>query len=223
MERMRRRLVDLSHPIVEQMTTYPGLPGPELTDHLTRAQAEERYGDGVTFHIGRITLVGNTGTYVDSPYHRYADGVDLAGLPLERLADLPGVVIDTTRTGRRQVTADDLSPIDPTGRAVLVRTGWDRQWRTSAYGVEAPHLTRAAAEWLVTHNAALVGIDSVNVDDVDDLARPAHSLLLGANIPVVEHLRGLDELPAEGFRFHAVPAPVERFSTLPVRAYAVLG
>lgn len=219
----RRRLVDLSHPIAERMTTYPGLPGPELTDHLTRAAAEERYGPGVTFHIGRISMVGNTGTYVDSPFHRFADGTDLAGLTLDRLADLPGVVVDVTGTGRRAVAVGDLSHVDVADRAVLIRTGWDRHWRTPAYGIDAPFVTRPAAAWLVANAVVLVGIDAVNIDDVDDHARPAHSLLLDAGIPIVEHLCRLDTLPVSGFRFHAVPAPVERFSTLPVRAYAVVG
>lgn len=205
------------------MTTYPGLPGPELTDHLTRTAAEEHYGPGVTFHIGRISMVGNTGTYVDSPFHRYADGTDLAGVSLERLADVPGVVVDVTGTGRRGVAVDDLSGSDVAGRAVLIRTGWDRHWRTPAYGVDAPFVTRSAAEWLVANGVTAVGIDAVNIDDVDDRTRPAHSLLLDAGIPVVEHLCRLDSLPTSGFRFHAVPAPVERFSTMPVRAYAVVG
>jgi kynurenine formamidase len=223
MDTTGRRLVDLSHPIVEHMTTYPGLPGPELTDHLTRAAAEEHYGPGVTFHIGRISMVANTGTYVDSPWHRYPDGADLADLRLEQVADLAGVVLGAAGTGRRAVDVDDVHGLDVGGRALLVHTGWDRHWGTAAYGIDAPFLTRRAAEWLVGQQVALVGIDSVNIDDVDDRSRPAHSLLLGAGIPVVEHLCGLGQLPGEGFRFHAVPPPVERFGTFAVRAYAVVG
>jgi arylformamidase len=218
-----RRMIDLSHPIVEGMTTYPGLPGPELSDHLTRDAAEERYGPGVTFHVGRISLVANTGTYVDSPWHRYPDGADLAGLRLDQVADLEGVVLDVVGRDRREVGVDDVRGLDVGGRALLVHTGWDRHWRTPAYGLDAPFVTRRAVEWLVEQQVALVGIDSVNIDDTDDPSRPAHSLLLAADIPVVEHLRGLEQLPGEGFRFHAVPPPVERFGTFAVRAYAVLG
>ncbi len=217
------RLVDLSHRVSEGMVTYPGLPGPELGDHLTRAEAEERYGPGVTFHVGRISMVANTGTYLDSPYHRYSDGTDLAGLRLDQLADIEGVTVSVAGSGRRAVRADDLRAVAVSDRAVLIHTGWDRHWRTPAYGVGAPFVSRAAAEWLVAQRVALVGIDSVNIDDIDDLSRPAHSLLLGAGIPVVEHLCGLERLPAEGYRFHAAPAPVERFGTFPVRAYAVVG
>lgn len=223
MDTTRRRLIDLSHPIVEGMTTYPGLPGPELSDHLTRDEAEEHYGAGVTFHIGRISMVANTGTYVDSPWHRYADGVDLAGLRLDRLADLDGVVLRMAGVGRRGVEVGDVRGLDVGGRALLVHTGWDRHWGTGAYGVDAPFVTRQAVEWLVGQQVALVGIDSVNIDDTDDRSRPAHSLLLAAGIPVVEHLRGLEQLPADGFRFHAVPPPVERLGTFAVRAYAVVG
>lgn len=223
MDQRTGRLVDLSHPISDGMITYPGLPGPEITDHLTRDQAEEHYGAGVTFHIGRISMVANTGTYVDSPFHRYASGADLAGLELDRVADLEGVVVDVTGSRARAVTLDALEPTEVTGRAVLIRTGWDRHWRTPAYSVDAPFVSRAAAEWLVARGAALVGIDSINVDDAGDSSRPAHSLLLAAGIPVVEHLHALDQLPAAGFRFHAVPAPVVEFGTFPVRAYAVVG
>ena len=218
----RRRLYDLSHPIVEGMTTYPGLPGPALTDHLTREQAEQHYGPGVTFHIGRLCMVANTGTYLDSPFHRYADGDDIAALRLEQLVYLDGVVADVRDLGRRGIEADDLGGFDVGGRALLVRTGWDRHWRTDAYAVDAPYLTGAAVDWLVGQRVALVGIDSINIDDVDDRQRPAHSQLLGAGIPIVEHLRGLEQLPSDGFTFSAVPAPVERMGTFPVRAFAAV-
>jgi arylformamidase len=226
MDRMRatdRRLIDLSHRIVEGMVTYPGLPGPELSDHLTREAAEEQYGPGVTFHIGRISMVANTGTYVDSPWHRYPDGTDLAGLPLDKVADLDGVVVRVTGPGRRAIDIDDLTDVVVIGRALLIHTGWARHWGTPAYGIDAPFVTRRAVEWLVDQQVALVGIDSLNIDDAADRSRPAHSLLLAADIPVVEHLQGLDQLPGEGFRFHAVPPPVAHFGTFPVRAYAVVG
>jgi kynurenine formamidase len=216
------RLIELSHTIEHGMTTYPGLPGPELTEHLTREAAEVVFGPGVRFQIGRISMVANTGTYLDSPFHRFDDGADLAALALERLAALDGIVVNVTGSGRRAIDVADLAPHDVAGRAVLVHTGWERQWRTAAYGVDAPYLTRAATGWLVDHGAALVGIDSVNIDDMADRMRPVHTGLLGAGIPIVEHLCGLDQLPVTGFRFHAAPPRIERFGTFPVRAYAVI-
>lgn len=215
-----RSIVDLSHSISEGMVTYPGLPGPEFSDHLTRAAAEVAYGPGTTFHIGRISMVANTGTYIDSPFHRYADGADLAGLPLDRLVDLDGVCIAASG---RAVDVDQLAAHQVAGRAVLIRTGWDAHWGTGRYGVDAPFLTGAATEWLVEGGAALVGIDSVNIDDMGDPARPAHTGLLGAGIAIVEHLCGLAQLPVSGFKFHAAPPAVERFGTFPVRAYAIVG
>jgi arylformamidase len=222
-----RRTVELSHPIRDGMVTYPGLPGPEISDHLTRAAAEEAYGPGVTFHIGRISLVANTGTYLDSPFHRYAGGDDLAALPLDRMVDLDGIVVRVADAGAgggasRAVDVAQVAVHDVAGRAVLVHTGWDRHWETPAYGRDNPYLTSAASTWLVDNGAALVGIDSVNIDDVDDRSRPAHSTLLAAGVPIVEHLCGLDRLPPRGFRFHAAPPAVERFGTFPVRAYAVV-
>ncbi|WP_394827068.1 cyclase family protein [Pendulispora albinea] len=219
---VRRRLVELSHPIAHGMITYPGLPAPEISDHLTRDACETSYGPGVRFQIGRISMVANTGTYVDSPFHRFDDGADLARLPLERLADLEGVVVRLAGSRRRGIEASELAPYDVAGRAVLLHTGWDRHWGTDAYGVDAPFLTKGATEWLIAEGAALVGIDSVNIDDMGDRSRPAHTGLLRAGIPIVEHLRGLDALPPSGFRFHAAPPRVERFGTFPVRAYAVI-
>jgi arylformamidase len=212
------RMIDVSHTIADGTVTYPGLPAPEIDEHLTREQAEQMYAPGVTFHIGRICMVANTGTYVDAPYHRFADGVDLAGLDLERLAGRPGVVIDVP--DGRAIGPDAFSGRDLGGRAVLVRTAWDRHWETTQYGEGHPFLTRAAAELLVDAAPALVGIDSLNVDDTEDPQRPVHTLLLGAGIPIVEHLCNLGVLPHEGFRFHATPVKVRGFGTFPVRAYA---
>lgn len=217
-----RRLIDLSHPIAEGMITYPGLPGPELAEHLSRDASERSYGAGVRFHIGRISMVANTGTYVDSPFHRFDDGADLAALPLAKLAALDGVVINVCGSGVRGIGPAELAPYDVAGRAVLLHTGWDRHWRTPAYATDAPFLTAAATAWLVAHGAALVGIDAINIDDVIDRARPAHTGLLAAGIPIVEHLCHLGQLPTTGFTFHAAPPAVERFGTFPVRAYAVL-
>jgi kynurenine formamidase len=218
----RRSLVELSHVIEAGMVTYPGLPGPELGEHLTREASRSRYAGAAEFRIGRLSLVGNTGTYLDAPSHRYAGGDDLAAVALPRLADLPGVLVRAVDAGR-EVDRDLLLAHQVRGRAVLVHTGWDRYWRTERYAIEAPFLTAAAAEWLVEEGAALVGIDSINIDDMGDLRRPAHTALLAAGIPVVEHLCGLTQLPARGFRFHAAPPRVAGMDSFPVRAYAVVG
>jgi arylformamidase len=221
----RRRLVELSHVIRDGMQTYPGWPGPTVTEWLTREASRTRYAEGTSFHVGRVSMIGNTGTYVDMPSHRWADGADLAGTPLERLADLPGIVVRVP-AGVRAIDQPLLDPYDIRGRAVLLYTGWDRHFGTEAYGDPThPHLTREAAEWLVSRGAALVGIDSVNLDDDSPAAggvRPAHSALLRAGIPIVEHLRGLDQLPVEGFRFTVAPPLIVGMDSFPVRAFAVI-
>jgi arylformamidase len=217
----RRRLIDLSHQISHGMVTYPGLPGPEISDYLSRVASPARYGPGTEFHIGRISMVANTGTYIDSPFHRFAAGTDMAGLPLQSVADLDGVVV-RVHAGPPAIDLDVLSGHDVRGRAVLVHTGWDRYWGTERYGTDNPFLTAAAAEWLVEQQAGLVGIDSVNIDDTSGRSRPVHTGLLAAGIPIVEHLCGLEQLPPDGFRFHAAPAPVVGIGSFPVRAYAVL-
>jgi kynurenine formamidase len=216
------RLVELSHVISEGMTTYPGLPGPEITPHLTRADSRSLYAPGTEFSIDRISMVGNTGTYLDSPYHRYPDGADLAGLPLSAVADLPTVTVRLTGSGERAVTPQALAAYDVSGAAVLLHTGWDRHWGTEAYGHDAPYLTGAAAQWLVAAGARLVGIDSVNIDNNSDGERPAHSILLAAGIPVLEHLTGLEQLPVTGARLHAAAPRLRDFGTFPVRAYALV-
>jgi arylformamidase len=216
-----RRLIELSHQIHHGMVTYPGLPGPEISDYLPREASPARYGPGTEFHIGRISMVANTGTYLDSPSHRFASGTDVAGLPLQRVADLDGVVVRIA-AGGPAIDRDALASLEVEGRAVLVHTGWDRHWGTERYGSGSPFLTPAAADWLVERQAGLVGIDSVNIDDTSGPARPVHTALLAAGIPIVEHLCGLDQLPASGFRFHAAPPQVVGIGTFPVRAYAVL-
>ena len=216
------RFVDLSHAVERGMVTYPGLPGPVIGDHLSRADSASRYAAGTTFQIGRVELVSNTGTYVDAPFHRYAGGSDLADLDLASLAHLPAIVCRVP-AGVRAAGPDQFAGLDVTGRAVLVHTGWDRHWRTPAYQQGHPFLTRAAAELLRDRGAALVGIDSLNIDDTADGARPAHTILLGAGIPVVEHLRGLDAAPDEGFRFYAVPVKLRGVGSFPVRAFGLLG
>jgi kynurenine formamidase len=217
------RMVELNHVIVEGMTTYPGLPGPEITPYLTRAESRSRYAPGTEFTIDRITMVSNTGTYVDSPFHRYEGGVDLAGMPLSSFANLPIVVVRVTGATERGVGPLAFAALDVEGAAVLVHTGWDRHFGAEAYGVDAPFVTREAAEHLIAAGARLVGIDSVNIDDVPgDGERPCHSLLLGAQIPVLEHLTGLDQLPVTGAVLHAAPLRIRNFGTVAVRAYALV-
>jgi arylformamidase len=217
-----RQIVDLSHPIEAGMITYPGLPAPEVHAILDRAASAGRYAPGVTFQIDLLTLCGNTGTYIDSPFHRFADGVDLAGLPPERLLDVPAVRIDATGATTLAVGAGAFEGHQLRGRAVLVHTGFDRFWRTDAYLRDNPFLTLDAVELLVAAGVALVGIDSLNIDSTADLARPAHSGLLGAGIPIVEHMTNLGALPHEGARLTAIPAPIRGTGTFPVRVLAVL-
>lgn len=217
-----RWVVDLSHTIRHGLITYPGLPGPEIGEHLTRDASRGIYAPGTEFAIGRISMVSNTGTYLDSPFHRFSGGHDLAGLPIGRLTDLDGIVVRVQDADGRAVDRAALLPYDVTGRAVLIHTGWDRHFGTERYGHGHPYLTADAVAWLVEQGAALVGIDSLNIDDTDDGTRPAHTGLLAAGIPVVEHLRGLEQLPPQGFRFHAAPPAVEGMGTFPVRAYALL-
>ena len=218
-----KRIIDLSHVIEHGMVTYGDLPGPHICDFWTRESSAERYDDGSTFQIGRIDMVANTGTYLDSPFHRYADGIDLAALPLQSLADLPGIVV--RRPWENELAADGrhFEGLDVRGKAVLVHTGWDRHWRTDRYGEGHPFLTGEAADWLIENGAVLVGIDSNNIDDTRARARPVHSKLLAADIPICEHMTGLGSLPDEGFRFSAVPPKVRGMGTFPVRAFAVLG
>lgn len=209
-------LIDVSHEIESGMVTYRGLPAPLVCDFLSREASRKLYAPGVEFHIGRIDMVANTGTYLDAPSHRYADGLDVAGLPLDRSADLPGLVVPVAG---RAIAPAAFAGLDVRGKAVLVRTGWDAHWRTDRYFEGHPFLTADAARFLVAAGAALVGIDSLNIDDTADLARPVHSTLLAAGIPIVEHLTALGRLPADGFRFFAAPVKVRGMGTFPVRAF----
>jgi arylformamidase len=220
-----RRFVELSHVIRAGIITYPGLPAPTITPFLTREQSRANYAPGTEFALDMITLIGNTGTYLDSPYHRFAGGTDLAELSLSRMADLPAVVVRVTDSVERGVGAQTLAAIDPdalNGAAVLLHTGCDTHFGSPEYAIDASYLTRDGAQWLVDHQAALVGIDSVNIDQVSDTTRPAHSLLLAAGIPIVEHLTGLNQLPPSGARFTAVAPRVAEFGTFPVRAFATV-
>ena len=217
-----KRIVDLSHVIEHGMTTYPGLPGPHICDFWTREASAENYDDGSSFQIGRIDMVANTGTYLDAPFHCYAEGKDLSDLPLRSLAGLPGIVVRRPWENELATDASHFNGLDVAGKAVLIHTGWDRHWRTERYGKDHSFLTAAVADWLIEHGAVLVGIDSNNIDDTRVRARPVHTKLLGADIPICEHMTGLEQLPDEGFRFSAVPPKVHGMGTFPVRAYAVL-
>ncbi|MDQ6653840.1 MAG: cyclase family protein [Acidobacteriota bacterium] len=216
-------LIDVCHTIEDGMITYKGLPAPLITDYLTREQSRTVYARGTEFHIGKIEMVANTGTYLDSPFHRYANGIDLASLDLFSLANLDGIVVRTMGASARGISAPSLTGLDLNSKAVLFHTGWDRRWRTDAYSDGThPFLTADAAEHLAQAGAALVGIDSYNIDDTTDGRRPAHSTLLANGIPIVEHLCGLSDLPDQGFKFFAVPVKIKRLGTFPVRAFGIV-
>jgi arylformamidase len=218
---VKRQLVDLSHEVESGMITYKGLPAPIICDFLSREESRSHYAGGTEFYIGKIEMIANTGTYVDSPFHRFADGIDLAELPLESLADLEGVVVRAQKFGRA-IPAEAFEGVELSGKALLIHTGWSRHWRTDQYFEGHPFLTREAALHLKESGIAFVGIDTYNIDDITDGTRPAHTVLLGDRIPICEHMCGLENLPDQGFRFHAAPVKVKAFGTFPVRAYAVL-
>lgn len=216
------RRIDLSHTIENGMITYKGLPAPLMCDHLSREQSRSTYAEGTEFQIGKIEMVGNTGTYLDTPFHRYADGYDLSGLDLDRISGVPAVVVRVAGQVGRAIEWTAFVASDVGGRAVLVHTGWDRHWRTDQYFEDHPFLTADAATYLRDHGALVVGIDSYNIDDVSGGERPVHTILLGAGIPICEHMTNLDALPIDGFRFWAVPPKVSKMGTFPVRAHAIL-
>jgi kynurenine formamidase len=216
-----RTLVDVSHIVEDGLITYRGLPAPIICDYLSREDSRSHYAEGVEFHIGKIEMVANTGTYVDSPFHRYAHGKDLSELPLSSLADLDAVVVRAANRSRA-IDLTAFADLDLRGKAVLVHTGWDRHWGTDQYFEGHPFLTADAAHYLVDRGAALVGIDSLNIDDTNDGRRPVHSTLLAHDVPIVEHMCGLDQLPDAGFKFFAVPVKVKAFGTFPVRAFGVV-
>ena len=213
------RLIDLSHTVEHGMVTYKGLPAPIICDFLSREQSKRIYAPGTEFHIGKIEMVANTGTYLDAPFHRYADGKDLSELPLEWLADLEAIVVRAREAGRA-IGPDAFAKHKVEGKAVLVHTGWSRHWRTDRYFDGHPFLTAEAAAHLRDAGARLVGIDSLNIDDISGGERPVHSTLLKADIPIVEHMTNLDQVPDGGFRFTAAPVKVKAFGTFPVRAFA---
>ncbi len=222
MAHANERLIDLSHVIEAGMVTYKGLPAPVICDFLSREASAANYDNGATFQIGRIDMVSNTGTYLDTSFHRYVDGDDLAALDLARLALLDAVVVRRPFADGLAVDAGAFEGIECRGRAVLVHTGWDRFWRTDAYFEDHPFLTAAAAQHLVAAGATLVGIDSHNIDDTRERVRPVHTALLGAGITICEHMTNLGALPDTGFRFSAVPPKISGMGTFPVRAFAVV-
>ena len=222
-DRSTPRIVDLSHTITEEMVTYKGLPGPHICDFISREQSAANYDGGETFQIGRIDMVANTGTYVDVPSHRYAEGKDLSEVEVEAFTHLPALVIRQPWESNLAVDVEAFEGLDVRGHAVLVATGWDRHWSSEAYYHDHSFVTPGAAELLVAKGAALVGIDSHNIDDTRVRTRPVHTILLGAGIPICEHMTGLGALPDSGFRFSAAPPKVKGMGTFPVRAYAVLG
>lgn len=217
---MPHALIDLSHIVEDGMITYQGLPAPIICDYWTRESTIGHYAQGVTFQIGKIEMVANTGTYLDSPFHRYADGKDLSELPLSSLADLETVVVRVIGSTARAIDCGSFDTLELRGKAVLIHTGWDAHWRTERYFEGNPFLTADAAQYLRDSGAALVGIDSLNIDDTNDGRRPAHSILLRADIPIVEHMRNLANVPDVGSRFFAVPVMVKGMGTFPVRAFA---
>lgn len=215
------RLIDLSHTVEHGLVTYKGLPAPVICDYLSREASRKLYAAGTEFQIGKIEMVANTGTYLDSPFHRYADGKDLSQLDLSKLADLPAIKVSCT--DRKAVDASVFSHAQElAGKAVLVHTGWSRHWNTAQYYEGHSFLTEDAAQLLANAGVALVGIDSHNIDDAQDLRRPVHTILLGSEIPIVEHMTNLERLSERGFRFFAVPVKVKGFGTFPVRAFAQL-
>lgn len=216
-------IIDLSHRLESGMPAYPGLPEPQFRTWFTHAESAERgmYAHGTSFEIATYELGGNTGTYVDAPFHRHPNAPDLAALNLERLANLPGVVIVSLHEGA--IEPDAFAGADLAGKAVLIRTDWADHWGTGDYFRSGPFLSADSCRYLVRAQAVLVGIDCANIDNMQDPARPAHTILLAAGIPIVEHLRGLDELPPGGFRFFAVPPAIVRGTSFPVRAFAIVG
>lgn len=216
-----KRLIDLSHTVEDGMITYKGLPAPIVCDYWTREHSRQFYAEGTEFQIGKIEMIANTGTYLDSPFHRYAHGKDLSELPLTSLADLDGIVIHAPANSRA-IDRSAFADFDLRGKAILVHTGWSRHWGRDQYFEGHTFLTGGAAQFLADSGAAIVGIDSYNIDDIADKTRPAHTILLGADIPIVEHMTGLDLLPDTGFKFYAVPVKVKGMGTFPVRALAVV-
>lgn len=213
--------IELSHIIEDGMITYAGLPGPVISDHMSRETSREHYAPETTFQIGKIEMVANTGTYIDAPFHRYEAGNDLSKLEMASVANLDGMVVPVDEAVR-VIRPEIFNGRDVKDKAVLVHTGWSRHWGTDRYFHDHPYLNRESAEYLKSAGAVLVGIDSLNIDDNTDGTRPAHTILLGADIPIVEHLCNLGDLPGDGFKFFAVPPPIKGMGSFPVRAFAII-
>lgn len=217
------RLIDLSHSVEDGLITYKGLPAPIICDYLSREASRKVYAEGTEFNIGKIEMVSNTGTYLDSPFHRFADGKDLSDLALEQLAHLNAVLIHLPQSNGRVIDESWFSGLDVQGKAVLVHTGWARHWKTDQYFEGHPYLTESAAQALKAGGAVLVGIDTYNIDDTADGRRPVHTVLLGADILIVEHMCNMESIPhGRPLRFYAVPVKVKGFGTFPVRAFVAV-
>jgi kynurenine formamidase len=214
------RLVDLSHTIEEGLVTYKGLPAPIICDFLSREDSRQQYAAGTEFQIGKMELVGNTGTYIDCPFHRYADGKDISEVDLTSFAELEGIVVRVPFAESRAITPEHFKNKVLKDRAVLVHTGWACHWNTECYYEQHPYLTEEAAVFLKEAGVKLVGIDSHNIDNTATHSRPVHSILLAAEILIVEHLCNLENLPEEGFYFNAIPPKIKGMGTFPVRAFA---
>ncbi|MEJ0080940.1 MAG: cyclase family protein [Puia sp.] len=219
---MSSTFIDLSHTIENGLITYKGLPAPVICDYLSREDSKKNYAEGTSFQIGKIEMVSNTGTYIDCPFHRYADGQDLNDTPLEHLAELKGMVLRAPYQQRMAIDIDFFEGLDLKGKAVLINTGWDIHWNTERYYYDHPFLTESAANYLKESRVILVGIDSHNIDDTRSNTRPVHSILLGNEILIVEHLCNLSALPDENFIFSAIPPKFKGVGTFPVRAMARL-
>ncbi len=214
------KLIDLSHEIEDGMITYKGLPAPVICDYWSHEESRQFYEEGTEFQIGKIEMVSNTGTYLDSPFHRFRDGKDLSELGLEHLASLDGVLIDATQAQGLAIDQSFFFDVDLKGKAVLVFTNWSQYWRTEQYFENHPFLTKDAAEYLLKQEVALVGIDAYNIDNMKGKSRPVHTILLGAEIPIVEHLCNLHRLKEKSFKFTATPPKLKGIGAFPVRAFA---
>jgi kynurenine formamidase len=217
-----KKLIELNHFLEDGMMAYPGLPRPKIGAFLDHQASRARYNDQAEFYLGKVEMVCNLGTYLDSPFHRYRDGNDLSQVPLESVARIPGIVLDAHVPPDRSITIDARDS-ELEGRAVLIRTEWDKRWGTESYWEPGPYLSEKSIDLLIRSKATLVGVDFWNVDNTADFVRPAHTRLLASDILIVEHLCNLSDLPRTGFRFYAVPLRIVRGASFPVRAFAEIG
>ena len=214
-----RKLVELNHILEDGMMAYPGLPRPKIGAFLDHKESRSRYNDQAEFYLGKVDMVCNLGTYVDSPFHRYPGGADLSQIPLERVSGIPGIVLDAVVSSNRSITLDVIDS-ELRGKAVLIRTGWDKRWGTESYWEPGPYLSGESTDLMIRCKVFLVGVDFWNVDDTTDPSRPAHTRLLASEILIVEHLCNLSVLPRTGFKFYAVPLRIVGGASFPVRAFA---